>query len=394
VICGAVLIVLDSLGVGALPDAELFGDEGSNTLGNIARAVGGLNLPHLGSLGLGHLLEIPGVPPEPSPRGAYGRMAEKSAGKDTTTGHWEMAGIITTKPLPTYPAGFPQDLINELERLIGRKTLGNKMASGTEIIKELGAEHLRTGKPIVYTSADSVFQIAAHEEVIPVEELYQICRTARQLLQGPHGVGRVIARPFLGQPGNFQRTPNRKDFSLEPPESTLLDRLRDKEFPVIGIGKIADIFAGRGVSAQIHTEDNQDGVNKTLAAMKEVNQGLIFTNLVDFDSKYGHRNDPAGYARALKEFDDRLPELLAALNREWVLVITADHGCDPTTPSTDHSREYVPLLLTGEAIPAGLNLGTRESFADLGATIAGWLDLRPLQHGRPIKELLTTKTSN
>jgi len=394
VICGAVLIVLDSLGVGALPDAELFGDEGSNTLGNIARAVGGLNLPHLGSLGLGHLLEIPGVPPEPSPRGAYGRMAEKSAGKDTTTGHWEMAGIITTKPLPTYPAGFPQDLINELERLIGRKTLGNKMASGTEIIKELGAEHLRTGKPIVYTSADSVFQIAAHEEVIPVEELYQICRTARQLLQGPHGVGRVIARPFLGQPGNFQRTPNRKDFSLEPPESTLLDGLRDKEFPVIGIGKIADIFAGRGVSAQIHTEDNQDGVNKTLAAMKEVDQGLIFTNLVDFDSKYGHRNDPAGYARALKEFDDRLPELLAALNREWVLVITADHGCDPTTPSTDHSREYVPLLLTGEAIPAGLNLGTRESFADLGATIASWLDLRPLRHGRPIKELLTTKTSN
>ncbi|MGQ9496934.1 MAG: phosphopentomutase [Desulfotomaculales bacterium] len=365
-----IIIVLDSLGIGELPDAAAYGDEGSNTLVNTAKAVGGLHLPHLGSLGLGNLVSIPGVPPVGSPRASYGRMREKSAGKDTTTGHWEIAGLIVGRPFPVYPEGFPRNLIKEFERRIGRRTLGNKPASGTAIIDELGAEHLRTGYPIIYTSADSVFQIAAHEKIIPVDELYRMCRIARQLLTGEHAVARVIARPFTGEPGRFHRTPRRHDFSLPPTGRTILDALQEKGLEVAGVGKIADIFAGRGVTRSFPTRDNDDGIKKTIQALQESGEGLIFTNLVDFDSLYGHRNDPVGYARALEAFDQRLPEITAALQDADMLVITADHGCDPTTPSTDHSREHVPLLVLGQRLPAGIELGTRETFADIAATIA------------------------
>jgi len=364
------IIILDSVGIGELPDAAAYGDQGSNTLANTAQAVGGLRLPHLGSLGLGNIAPIPGVPPADSPCASFGRMQEKSAGKDTTTGHWEIAGLIVSRPFPVYPEGFPRDLIEEFERRIGRHTLGNKPASGTAIIEELGAEHLRTGYPIVYTSADSVFQIAAHEEIIPVDELYAMCRIARELLTGDHAVARVIARPFTGKPGNFRRTPRRHDFSLPPTGKTILDTLKEKGLEVVAVGKIADIFAGRGITRSLATRDNQDGINKTRQSLQETGRGLIFTNLVDFDSLYGHRNDPVGYARALEAFDQRLPEILAALQDNDMLIITADHGCDPTTPSTDHSREYVPLLVYGKKLPAGINLGTRETFADVAATVA------------------------
>jgi len=377
----AILIVLDSVGVGAAPDAAAYGDEGSNTLANTARAVGGLRLPNLGRLGLGNLADVLGVPPEPHPAGAYGRMQEASAGKDTTTGHWEIAGIISTRPLPTYPNGFPPEVIQEFERRIGRKTLGNYPASGTVIIEELGPEHLRTGYPIVYTSADSVFQIAAHEEVIPVEELYRMCRIARELLTGEHAVGRVIARPFVGEPGRFVRTDRRRDFSLEPPRPTLLDRLQEARQPVWAVGKIEDIFAGRGITEAVHTHDNMDGVDQTLAFMARVDRGLIFTNLVDFDMLYGHRNNPRGYADALEAVDRRVPEVLAALREEDILFFTADHGNDPTTPSTDHSREMVPLLVTGPQVRPGVDLGVRPTFADLGQTVAEYLGAAPLEAG-------------
>ncbi|MDN5364282.1 MAG: phosphopentomutase [Eubacteriales bacterium] len=363
------VIVLDSVGAGALPDAAEFGDEGVDTLGHIA-AVTDLRLPNLQQLGLGNLHPIRGVEPVPAPRAAFGKMAEKSRGKDTTTGHWEICGLILDKPFPTYPNGFPPDLIAAFERAIGRRVLGNKVASGTAIIEELGAEHMRTGYPIVYTSADSVFQVAAHEEVIPLDELYRICSIARELLTGPHAVARVIARPFVGRPGNFRRTYNRRDFSLAPPAPTLLDRLKEAGYAVVGIGKIEDIFAGRGLTRAVHTEGNMDGVDKTLNFMQEDMEGLIFTNLVDYDSLYGHRNDPEGYARALMDFDRRVPELLAALSPGDLLVITADHGCDPVSPGTDHTREYVPLLVYGSRVKAGYNLGIRETFADLGATVA------------------------
>jgi len=377
----AILIVLDSVGVGAAPDAAAYGDEGSNTLANTARAVGGLRLPNLGRLGLGNLADVLGVPPEPHPAGAYGRMQEASAGKDTTTGHWEIAGIISTRPLPTYPNGFPPEVIQEFERRIGRKTLGNYPASGTVIIEELGPEHLRTGYPIVYTSADSVFQIAAHEEVIPVEELYRMCRIARELLTGEHAVGRVIARPFVGEPGRFVRTDRRRDFSLEPPRPTLLDRLQEAGQPVWAVGKIEDIFAGRGITEAVHIHDNMDGVDQTLAFMARVDRGLIFTNLVDFDMLYGHRNNPRGYADALEAVDRRVPEVLAALREEDILFFTADHGNDPTTPSTDHSREMVPLLVTGPQVRPGVDLGVRPTFADLGQTVAEYLGAAPLEAG-------------
>lgn len=363
------VIVLDSVGAGALPDAAEFGDEGVDTLGHIA-AVTDLRLPNLQQLGLGNLHPIRGVEPVPAPRAAFGKMAEKSRGKDTTTGHWEICGLILDKPFPTYPNGFPPDLIAAFERAIGRRVLGNKVASGTAIIEELGAEHMRTGYPIVYTSADSVFQVAAHEEVIPLDELYRICSIARELLTGPHAVARVIARPFVGRPGNFRRTYNRRDFSLAPPAPTLLDRLKEAGYAVVGIGKIEDIFAGRGLTRAVHTEGNMDGVDKTLNFMQEDMEGLIFTNLVDYDSLYGHRNDPEGYARALMDFDRRVPELLAALSPGDLLVITADHGCDSVSPGTDHTREYVPLLVYGSRVKAGYNLGIRETFADLGATVA------------------------
>lgn len=365
-----VLVVLDSVGAGALPDAEEYGDLGSNTLGNIAHAVGGLKLPNLQKLGLGNIIEIMGVPPAKTPLASFGRMAEVSAGKDTTTGHWEIAGIILEQPFPVFPNGFPVEFIQEFERRIGRKTMANEVASGTEIITRMGEEHVKTGYPIVYTSADSVFQIAAHEEVIPLEELYSMCRTAREMLTGSLGVGRVIARPFIGKPGDFRRTPNRHDFSLEPVGVTILDKLKENRIPVRAIGKINDIFAGRGITETVHTQNNMDGVDKTREFISRSEKGLIFTNLVDFDSSFGHRNDPRGYADALEELDARLPELTELITEDKLLIITADHGCDPTTASTDHSREYVPLLVYGPGFKSGVNLGNRETFADIASTIA------------------------
>lgn len=365
-----ILIVLDSVGIGALPDAGAYGDAGSNTLVNTAQAVGGLKLPNLGRLGLGNIASIKGVPPQDSPAGAYGKMAERSAGKDTTTGHWELSGVILEKPFPVYPHGFPPEIIKSFEESIGRKTLGNKAASGTAIIEELGEEHIKTGYPIVYTSADSVFQIAAHEEIIPLEELYNMCRLARKLLTGEHAVGRVIARPFAGSPGNFQRTANRHDFSLQPPGDTILNLLDSSGCRVQAVGKIEDIFAGQGITEAVHTSGNQDGMEKTLELIRRPGGGFIFANLVDFDMVYGHRNNPEGYAGALEEFDRRLPDFLAALRDDDMLIITADHGCDPTTSSTDHSREYVPLLVYGRLLHPGVNLGVRETFSDIAATLA------------------------
>ncbi len=383
-----ILIVLDSVGVGALPDAADYGDEGANTLKNISQVLSGLHLPNLGSMGLGNLTEIKGVKPEKDTLGAYGIMAEKSKGKDTTTGHWEMMGILTTDPFPTFPEGFPQELIQEFEKRIGTKTLGNEVASGTEIIERLGQEHLKTGYPIIYTSADSVFQIAAHEEVVPLERLYEMCKIARNLLVGPYKVGRVIARPFIGKPGNFTRTANRQDYSLKPPQKTLLDVLKENKKQVISVGKIYDIFAGCGITSSYPTRSNQDGIDKTIQAFQELRDGLLFTNLVDFDSKYGHRNNPSGYAQALEEFDERLPEIWALLDEDTILIITADHGCDPTTPSTDHSREYVPLLVMGDKVKKSYDLKVRESFGDVGATIAEFLGVDFSGYGESFWQLI------
>lgn len=368
-----IIIVLDSAGIGELPDAAEYGDEGSNTLGNIAAAVPGFSLPNLEKLGLGNIDGIVGFKAAEEPLGCFGKMAERSVGKDTTTGHWELAGITLRKPFPVYPEGFPGDLVERFEKAIGTKTLGNYPASGTVIIKELGQQHVKTGYPIIYTSADSVFQIAAHEDVIPVQRLYEICRTAREILTGEHAVGRVIARPFTGSDGNYTRTANRRDFSLEPPEKTLLDHVKEAGLEVKAVGKIDDIFAGRGITQSIHVKDNMEGVDKTIGFIKERFSGLIFANLVDFDMYYGHRNDPEGYARALEEFDGRVPEIIDTMARQDILFITADHGCDPTTVSTDHSREYVPLLVYGKEIRMGINLGTRKTFSDLAQTTAEYL---------------------
>lgn len=379
-----VLIVLDSVGVGALPDAAEYGDQDpvSNTLANTANAVGGLSLPHLGHIGLGNILPIQGVPPSSSPAGAYGRMAEGSKGKDTTTGHWEIAGLCSSTPFPTYPQGYPQQVIEAFEEQIGRQTLGNYAASGTVIIQDLGDEHLRTGYPIVYTSADSVFQIAAHEEIIPPEELYRLCRVAREILSGEHNVGRVIARPFVGPvDGKFVRTENRRDFSAEPPHRTVLDRLVAAGRRVMAVGKIEDIFAHRGISDAIHSTNNMACVDATLQFMRDGEAELIFTNLVDFDMLYGHRNNPRGYADALEAVDARVPELLGEMRPGDLLFFTADHGNDPTTSSTDHSREYVPLLAAGDRVRAGTDLGTRDTFADLGATIADVLGIGAIPVG-------------
>lgn len=382
-----IVIVLDSVGIGELPDAAAYGDVGSHTLGNMAVAVGGLNLPNMTRMGLGNIAILQGVNPQTEPTAVYGKMAEVSAGKDTTTGHWELMGVQLERPFPLYPDGFPPEVMDRFEAAIGRSTLGNYPASGTVILDELGAEHLATGKPIIYTSGDSVFQIAAHEEIIPIEELYHICHIARELLRGEHEVSRVIARPFVGQPGNFQRTANRHDYSVVPPQPTLLDALKDAGLMVYAVGKINDIFVGQGITDYVTTLDNQDGIDKTIAAIRERRErGLIFTNLVDFDAKYGHRNDPAGYANALAEFDVRLPEILAALADDDVLVLTADHGNDPTTPSTDHSREYVPILITGRPVRAGVNIGARQTFADLAVTIA---DLFGVPHSFPGKSFKT-----
>lgn len=382
--CGrrAVLIVLDGVGVGELPDAALFSDVGSNTLRNTALAVGGLNLPHMGRLGLGHILDLPGVPADPAPLGCFGRMAEQAAGKDTTSGHWELAGVVLDRPFPVYPDGFPKEIIDAFSRAIGRGVLGNKPASGTVIIEELGPEHMRTGQPIVYTSADSVFQIAAHEEIIPVEELYAMCRTARELLTGEHAVGRVIARPFVGEPGQFRRTARRKDFSLPPPRPTILDRLVAASVPVFSVGKIEDIFAGQGITAGQRTGSNMETVDGVLSRLRsQTGPCLIFANCIDFDMIYGHRNDPEGLAQALAEFDARVPELMEALRDGDLLLLVSDHGNDPTTPSTDHDREYALLLVWSPTGRAGVDLGTRSTFADVAATLAEFFSVEPPEAG-------------
>jgi phosphopentomutase len=369
------VLVCDSFGVGDAPDAEAYGDAGSDTLGNCSRAVGGIDAPNLEALGLGLLTPIEGIEPRAEPGSAHGRLTEASAGKDTTTGHWEMMGIVLERPFPVYPDGFPPEVIEPFERRVGRRVLGNVPASGTEIIADLGEDHLHSGRPIVYTSADSVFQIATHKRVVPLETLYEWCRIAREILVPPHDVGRVIARPFDGEPGAFVRTPERRDFSVEPPRPTVLDRLVADGVAVYGVGKIQDIFAGRGMTEAVYSTSNDDGVDLTIGYLARPGPALVFTNLVDFDSKYGHRNDPAGYADAIKRLDGRLPELLAAVDG-GVMMLTGDHGCDPTTPPTDHSRERTPLLVTG--LDAGpYDVGTRPTFADLGATAAELLGVEP-----------------
>ena len=368
-----VALVLDSCGIGAAPDAARYGDAGSSTLPHTAAARGGLRLPVLGRLGLGRLAAIAGVPPAEHPDGAFGILTEVSAGKDSTTGHWELMGLILDRPFPTYPHGFPPEIIDAFEARIGRRVLGNRPASGTVIIAELGEEHLRTGRPIVYTSADSVFQIAAHESVIPVDELYRMCGAARAILTGPHAVSRVIARPFVGEPGRFVRTDRRRDFSVAPPRETVLDLLAAAGVSVVAVGKISDLFAGRGITTAVHTHDDMDGLTQTVRALDGLERGFLFTNLVDLDTLYGHRNDPQGYGDDLERIDGRLNEVLERLRPSDLLMITADHGNDPTSSSTDHSREVVPLLVAGPRVRGGVNLGVRRTFADVGATVAAAL---------------------
>lgn len=383
------VIVLDGVGAGAAPDAADYGDAGSNSLGNTARVLGGMDLPHLGALGLGHITGIQGVPPVEDPQGAYGRMKPMSAGKDTISGHWEMMGIYLPEPFPTYPEGFPQEVIQSFEAAIGRETLANRPASGTEIIKELGEEHIRTGRPIVYTSADSVFQIAAHEKVIPVDELYEISRTARQILKGKHAVGRVIARPFVGQtPADFFRTDNRRDFARTPDSDTILDKLAAAGYDVWSVGKIDDIFVHRGITRKNHTLGNAESLGTTLDLLKEDFKGLLFINLIEFDMIYGHRNDPEGYYKALKAFDEKIPEIRQRLSEDDLVIVVSDHGVDPTTESTDHSREFAPLLAFGPRV-RGVDLGLRDTFGDVGATIAENFKVAPPEIGTSFLDDLT-----
>ncbi len=363
------LLVCDSFGVGEAPDAAAYGDAGSNTIGHVAQAAGGLNAPNLGRLGLGCLTDVGGVPCEAAPGTAYGRLTERSAGKDSTTGHWELAGVVLDRPFPTYPEGFPPEIIEPLQRAIGMEVLGNVPASGTAILEHLGEEHVRTGRPIVYTSADSVFQIATHIGVVPLETLYEWCRTARELLEGEHRVGRVIARPFAGEPGSFARTPDRRDLAVPPPQPTMLDFVRTAGIPVYGVGKITDLFSGQGLTESHYSESNEHGLDLTLEYLERPAPSLVFTNLVDFDTKYGHRNDAKGYAACVEALDRRVPELERAL-AGGMLFVTGDHGCDPTMPSTDHSREYTPLLVSGTRRSSAVDLRTRGTFADVGATIA------------------------
>ncbi|MBO4650240.1 MAG: phosphopentomutase [Clostridiales bacterium] len=370
-----ILIVLDSCGIGGAKDAAAFGDEGSHTLAACSKD-SAFSIANMRRIGMGCIKDaLPYDEPDGKGVGAWARLEEASMGKDTTIGHWEIAGIISPDPMPTYPNGFPEEVISEFEEKTGRKALCNKPYSGTEVIRDYGQEHVKTGDLIVYTSADSVFQIAAHEDVVPVKELYRYCEIARKMLVGKHGVGRVIARPFIGEYPNYERTSNRHDFSIEPPRATLLDDLTEAKIPVFGVGKIFDIFAGKGVGMSVRTSGNEDGIEQTLGAMDAQKEGLIFVNLVDFDMLYGHRNDVHGYAEALTYFDDRLPEILSRMQKDDILMITADHGCDPSTPSTDHSRENVPFLAYGEKVRPGTDLGTRSSFADIAKTIGDYFGI-------------------
>jgi phosphopentomutase len=386
----AIVLVLDSVGIGELPDAPAYGDQGSDTLGNIARHVR-LQIPTLRTLGLDRVAHIGGRDGNAVPRAAYGRMAEASAGKDSVTGHWEMMGVVLDRPFPLFPNGFPREIVDDFSRQTGRAVLGNKAASGTAIIDELGAEHMRTGALIVYTSADSVFQIAAHEDVVSVPELYRACEIAYKLVGEGLGVGRVIARPFIGRLGTFKRTANRRDFALPPSGETLLDRLAAESRSVVAIGKIEDLFAGRGISQARHTASDREGMNCVLEEVRQTRGGFVFANLVDFDTQYGHRNDVVGYAQNLERFDARLTELLPLLQDGDLLIVTADHGNDPTTPSTDHSREYVPVLATGRHVLRGVDLGTRKTFADVGQTLAEVFGVGPLAHGTSFLEQIVAE---
>ena len=376
------LIVLDSVGIGEEPDAAEYGDVGSNTIKACSRSPY-FSMPNMRKLGFFNIDGMDIGEKEPHPTAAFARMQEQSKGKDTTIGHWEIAGHISPKPMPTYPNGFPQDVIDAFSKAVGRGVLCNKPYSGTEVIKDYGEEHMKTGKLIVYTSADSVFQIAAHEDIVPVEELYRYCKIAREILQGEHGVGRVIARPVIGTPGNFTRTPRRHDFSLVPP-LTMLNQLQEAGKEVLSVGKIKDIFAGSGITDFVYTSGNEEGIERTLENMDREFEGLSFTNLVDYDMLYGHRNDVDGYAKALTYFDQRLPELLGKLRDDDLLMITADHGCDPSTPSTDHSREYTPFIMYGKNAPTGKNFGTRKTFADIGATVLEYFGIPRRISGEPM----------
>lgn len=383
------VIVLDGVGIGEAPDAAEYGDVGANSIANVAEVLDGVDLPNMGEIGLGHITDIKGVPPVKDPQGGYGKMQPKSAGKDTISGHWEMMGIYLPEPSPTYPDGFPDEVMKEFEERIGRETLANRPASGTEIIKELGEEHVRTGKPIVYTSADSVFQIAAHEEVIPVDELYEISKIAREILKGEHAVGRVIARPFIGNNAeDFKRTDNRRDFSRTPESDTVLDKLYKAGFDVYSVGKIDDIFVHRGITRKNHSLGNEESLKKTIELLEEPFQGLLFVNLIEFDMIYGHRNDPQGYYGALKAFDEAIPEIQKRLTEEDLVIVSADHGVDPTTESTDHTREFVPLLVFGPRV-RGVDLGIRNSFADVGATITENFKVEPPEIGTSFLSHLT-----
>ena len=385
-----ILIVLDSVGIGELPDAKAFNDEGSHTLDNTFKACNGLNLPNLKKLGLGNIEGVNSLGKETCVKGSFGKAMEKSMGKDTITGHWEISGVITKTPLKTYPNGFPKEIIEEFkEKANVEGVLGNKVASGTEIIKELGEEHIKTKYPIIYTSADSVFQIAAHEEVIPLDRLYDMCKKAREFLVGDKMIGRVIARPFIGKEGNFIRTSNRHDYALDPFSKTMLDYIKENNMEVKSVGKIKDIFNSKGITEGVSTKNNMDGVDKTLKFMKENFSGLIFTNLVEFDMNFGHRNDAKGYGKALEDFDNRMEEIFNAMKEDDILIITADHGCDPTTSGTDHSREYIPILVYGENIKENIDIGVQSSFSNIGKSILDYLSIKNTLPGESfLKEIL------
>lgn len=383
------LIVLDSVGIGEAPDAVQFGDEGSNTVRAAVEA--GADLPNLRHLGLFNIDGMDWTKPEVAPIGAFGRMREASMGKDTTIGHWEIAGVVSPKPLPTFPDGFPPEIIRNFEKLTGRKVICNKPYSGTQLLLDYGREHVETGALMVYTSADSVFQVAAHEDIVPIEELYHDCELAREMLTGDYAVGRVIARPFVGEYPNYTRTARRHDYSLQPPRATMLNNLEDAGYECIGVGKISDIFAGSGITQQIRTQNNTDGIAKTLDLMENDFEGICFVNLVDFDMVYGHRNDAPGYARALMEFDQALPKFMEQMGEDDLLIITADHGCDPSTPSTDHSREYTPMLAWSKKIRPGTNLSTRTTFADIGATVLEYFGLENRTDGQSFLKEICTK---